>query len=385
MRERARIDRWKGRARPLPAATWAILVCAILAGAVGPAGFLPASALEGLARAGGPDEAAFSPSAAGRIEIFTGQGIHFDPEDSTRYATPPVRVREGGRVASRALPLAPLPRPCRITACVAIHPIPKAADEVCDRWDRAGNLRLSPPGMAPIEMVKFVTAYGGETRHRTDVSHLAPLLAGPCTFEGFIDTWVSPAWTIDAWLEVAPFDTTAQWEPAWDAARASWVEGLYYSDALTAENQPPEGLEGEIEIPAGTRRVVLHYYASGHCTDGRDAEEFVPKDHVLTVDGRVVHRFRPWRMDCRQFRAINPYCRRWSDGYWSSDFSRSGWCPGDRVEPLVLDLTDALPPGRHRLSARVEPIRPRDEAGHYGYWRISGHLIGWSEPGPAGP
>ena len=29
-----------------------------------------------------------------------------------------------------------------------------------------------------------------------------------------------------------------------------------------------------VEIPAGTRRVVFQYLASGHCTDGRGAEEF---------------------------------------------------------------------------------------------------------------
>ena len=106
-----------------------------------------------------------------------------------------------------------------------MKPVPKAADEVCDRWDRAGNLRLCAPGMAPIEVVKFVTAYGGETRHCADVSHLAPLLDGECSFEGFIDTWVSPAWTMSAWLEYAPFDTTAQWEPAWDAAPATGCAG----------------------------------------------------------------------------------------------------------------------------------------------------------------
>ena len=53
--------------------------------------------------------------------------------------------------------------------------------------------------------------------------------------------------------------------------------------------------------------------------------------------------------------------------------------------PLVLDLTDALQPGPHRIEARVENIRPRDESGHEGYWRVSGHLVGWTGADSAAP
>jgi hypothetical protein len=96
------------------------------------------------------------------------------------------------------------------------------------------------------------------------------------------------------------------------------------------------------------------------------------------VDGRVVYRYRPWRDDCRELRAINPYCRRWSDGSWSCDYDRSGWCPGDRARPLELDLTDHLSAGEHQLEVQIENVRPRDEAGHFGYWRVSAQLIGYS-------
>ena len=81
--------------------------------------------------------------------------------------------------------------------------------------------------------------------------------------------------------------------------------------------------------------------------------------------------------DCGNFRAINPYCKKWSDGYWSSDYSRSGWCPGDIVAPLELDLTDHLTPGTHTVRFMIENVRPEDENGHFGYWRISGRLLGW--------
>ncbi|MBD3368725.1 MAG: peptide-N-glycosidase, partial [Candidatus Eisenbacteria bacterium] len=79
------------------------------------------------------------------------------------------------------------------------------------------------------------------------------------------------------------------------------------------------------------------------------------------------------------FRDVNPSTRRWSDGWWSSDYSRSGWCPGDRVPPRLIDLSGVLEPGEHTLTFTVEDVRPKDDAGHYGYWRVSAALLGWNE------
>ena len=98
---------------------------------------------------------------------------------------------------------------------------------------------------------------------------------------------------------------------------------------------------------------------------------------MVLVDGQVVYRWRPWRDDCEEFREVNPYCAKWSDGSWSSDYSRSGWCPGDVVDPMIVDLSDWLTPGAHEVSFFVEGIRPANEEGQHGYWRVSGALSGW--------
>jgi hypothetical protein len=258
---------------------------------------------------------------------------------------------------------------------------------VHDRWDRAGNVRLVAPGSPAIELMKFITAYGGATEHQADVTFLASRLRGPVTFEGFIDTWVSPAWTMDLSLQFSPLpDTIAAIGPT-DGSIPDWVRAVFYEESWTSEREASatKGLSVPLEIPSDTERVVLHYLASGHCTDGRGAEEFEPRTHLMDVDGREVARLEPWRADCRAFRSINPYCRRWSDGSWSADYARSGWCPGDQVAPVAIDLTAALTPGPHVLAVRIPGIRPRGEDGHFGYWRISGYLLGWGGPPPAGP
>lgn len=316
------------------------------------------------------------------VHVFFDDGIHFDPDHPARYDTPTVTASDNGRAIERTVTLAPPPGRCRVFAQVTTKPTPLDVQSVHDKWDRAGNVQLILPGQPPIEVVKFVTAYGGRTEHRMDVTRLAAVLRGECTFRGFVDTWVTPAWKMDFALtfEPVPEEEAPEWMEGWveeaDLAAPAWVRSVLYEQGMTAELLAGGDRVAEVEVPAGATRVVLRYLASGHCTDGTDADEFVTKDNVVTVDGKEVHRFRPWRADCRDFRDVNPYCRRWFDGSWSADFDRSGWCPGDAVEPVEIDLTDALAPGPHRIGFRVEDIRPEDESGH-GYWRVSACLVGW--------
>jgi len=320
------------------------------------------------------------------VHVFHDDVIRFAPDDPSRWDTPTVKASDEGRAISRTVTLKPPAGRVRILARVTTRPIPKDVQSVHDPWDRAGNVQLVVPGAAPIEVVKFVTAYGGRTEHTVDVSHLAPVLRGECTFRGFVDTWVSPAWKMDFALTFEPLadEPAPEWMEGWtedDHGAPAWVQAVLYEQNVSRMLLDEGPLVREIEIPPGTGHVVLHYFATGHCTDGRGADEFETKDHVLTVDGEEIRRLRPWRDDCRDFRDVNPYCRRWFDGSWSSDFDRSGWCPGDVVEPVAIDVTEALPPGPHTLDFFVEDVRPRDNSGS-GYWRLSAYLLGWKETSP---
>jgi hypothetical protein len=316
------------------------------------------------------------------VHVFHRQPVRFAPENAAHFDTAEIRAADNGREIERTVTLPAPAHPVRVLARVRLHPIPKDAASVCDPWDRAGNVRLVAPGRPDVEVVKFITAYGGATTHEVDVTNLAPLLRGQCTFRGFVDTWLDPAWRIDFELVFEPADTEPP--PAWmqewldpgDRRAPDWVIPLMH-ETITRELMDGGDVTAKVTIPPGAERMVLEYLVSGHCTDGRDADEFVAKDNVITVDGEEAHRFRPWRDDCRSFRDVNPYCRRWFDGTWSADFSRSGWCPGDAVRPVPIDLTGRLSAGEHVIGFRVEDVRAKDEGGH-GYWRVSARLVGWS-------
>ncbi len=308
-----------------------------------------------------------SPAALDRVEIFDNDPIHFNMDDPTGEARSTVTVLDNGREIRTRADLPQFDQPVRIMAHLTVKPVPKDHLSVHDKWDRAGSIRLVSDGRPDLELVKFVTAYGGRTEWSVDVSHLKPLLETTVEIAAFIDTWVSPAWHVDFSLEYL-VDSS---QPTID-----WVEPLYLEDSFDRTTCADSGLTRHFVIPEGQQRVLLYYLVSGHCTDGRGADEFVKKDNVISVDGRVVYRYQPWRDDCRRFREINPYTKRWSDGYWSSDYSRSGWCPGDIVPPLTLDLTDHLTPGGHTINLMIEDIRPRGGSDHLGYWRVSSYLVG---------
>lgn len=323
-----------------------------------------ASLLAVHAAAGEPPVTASGPVT---VAVFRGVGLHFDPAAPAKFASQGITNEDNGRVA-RTLAVLPVSTGGgHITARVTLKPVPKTEREVWDRIDRAGNVRLVVPGQPDLELMRFMTAYGGRTEFAADVTQLAPLLTGPHEFRAFVDTWVSPGWTLD-------FELRYEGGPAWP--QPVFAQPVYYTESYNAQDMP-RGAEVTVQIPPGLQRVVMQYVTTGHCTDGIDADEFISKPNVIAVDDIVVARFHPWRDDCRQYRDRNPFTSHWTDGRWSSDYSRSGWCPGTRVEPREFDLTDHLGPGTHRIRFLIDNVRPKDAQGAFGYWRLSACVVGW--------
>lgn len=318
------------------------------------------------------------------IHLFDNAMIHFLPDSAGRYGPVDVEPLDNGRRIRRRVDLGSRAGSNRLIAHLVVQPIPKTEASVCDPWDRAGSIRLIRPNEPDLEVVKFMTSYGGRMEQQVDVTELAPLLHDECHFEAFIDTWVSPGWRVSFHLEVRPFPWPAMpLEASFDSAAAAraprWIQPLFCEDGWTAATNDSLSAPRAVTISKDGKRIVLRLLTSGHCTDGRDDDEFVTKDHVILLDGVEVARVRPWRDDCRRFRDLNPYGRRWSDGSWSSDYGRSGWCPGDVVPPREIDLTRALPPGPHTIALRIEGIRPLDAGKQFGYWRVSAALLSYDE------
>ncbi len=308
-------------------------------------------------------------SLAQTVNVFDRVSLHFSPDSSGKFLRTGETALDNGRVIEKRITLPTITQPTRITAKLWLHPVPMDELKVADRYDRGGNVRLLLADSLELEVLRFITSFGGETSHEADVTQLAPVLQGKQTLRASVDTWVSPGWELDFALEYVP-DTTAQ--------MPDYVAPIYYQDSFTQEKMPA-GISTDITPPDSFAYSVIYYTSTGHCTDGRDEDEFVSKANVISVNDRVIERFRPWRDDCKNFRPVNPYCARWTNGWWSSDFSRSGWCPGDIVLPHQIDATDVLQKGKQKVSISIENMRPKNEEGHFGVWKVSAYVVGWKQ------
>src|SRR5699024_6216371 len=116
----------------------------------------------------------------------------------------------------------------------------------------------------------------------------------------------------------------------------------------------------------------LRYLSTGHGGwDGGD--EFNPKQNTIFIDGKKVYAYTPWRTDCATYRLENPSSGNFSNGLSSSDYSRSGWCPGTTTNPVFIPLP-YLTPGWHTITIAIPQGKP--EGNSFSFWNVSGVLLG---------
>lgn len=282
------------------------------------------------------------------VHVFGDNGIHFGNPDL--FANDSIQVTDSGRRIHHTLTLPEIEGPVQITAEVTIRPDDNGTPCSADPWDRAGSIYLQSPDFAEIELLKFITGYGGHTNHTQDVTFLAPLLQGEVTITGFIDTWVSPAWKVD-------FSLTYE---AGSGLNTTWAVGAFNHQSLRRAHVTDIDPSVTIDVPAGMLQYYLAYFTTGHGA----VDEFVHRDNVIYIDGVEVYREQPWRNDCYTLEEFNP-CGNYPP-------PRAGWCPGDMVLPDVIDVSGYLTPGEHEIHYAVENIDPTD-----GYWRVSAYLAAW--------
>lgn len=137
---------------------------------------------------------------------------------------------------------------------------------------------------------------------------------------------------------------------------------LFATDSLTVE----------FSIPAAATSARLQYISTGHGGwDGGD--EFVAKPNTILIDGTPAFIYTPWRQDCGCYRDLNPVSGNFWNGLSSSDYSRSGWCPGTATQPIYFDLGGWADGKRHTLTVAI-PQGPSVE-GMFSHWSVSGALI----------
>lgn len=125
-------------------------------------------------------------------------------------------------------------------------------------------------------------------------------------------------------------------------------------------------------IPENISNLKLRYISTGHGGwDGGD--EFNPKENEIFIDGAKIAGYIPWRSDCGTYRLSNPASGNFWNGTSSSDYSRSGWCPGTATNPIDIPIP-SMSKGQHILKIAIN--QGKSNGSSFSAWNISGILIG---------
>ena len=245
----------------------------------------------------------------------------------------------------------------------------------------------------PVELMRFFTPFGvghfnermanygidwaDETYYRQEVSDLAPLLQGDVLIGVWIGNYDAGGHIVSLDLKSYPNDYLAPDSSSkhpyirslFNTCNVLEMAGQNYGKLFASDSL---STWGSIWIPKDAKRVLLRYISTGHGGWG-EGDEFVPKQNTILIDGKPAFTHTPWRQDCGCYRDLNPVSGNFWNGLSSSDFSRSGWCPGTATQPVYFDLSPWADGRQHTLTVAIPQGKPVE--GMFSHWAVSGVLI----------
>lgn len=258
-----------------------------------------------------------------------------------------------------------------------------------------------------VELMRFMTPFGvghysgNKVKYRKpvyipewekqvvwekDITDLESLVAGTFYIGVWIDSWTAEGYEFDLELKysnrkqqkliVLPLVNTV-----------AYVGGQQLPD-----NFAHKDLEKVIYLKKNAKNVKLHYITTGHGGHS-GGDEFIKLKNSVYFNDKLVLDTIPWRDDCPSFRRFNPTSGVWikkdsasyinsetnkyeikeiEERIASSDLSRSNWCPGSYVEPMIVSLNN-LNAGSHTIRIKI-PATPVD-GDKLNHWLVSAYLI----------
>ncbi|GEN69601.1 hypothetical protein CRH01_41690 [Chryseobacterium rhizosphaerae] len=239
-----------------------------------------------------------------------------------------------------------------------------------------------------VEMMRFFTPFGiqqfnhiqlkGKTwqtinPYRQDITELKPSLSGKELWVGvFIGNYDKGGHKVSLEITIHKSDQAVHKNnviiPLFNTLNIMEMAGQDYSTMFNKD----QGLWVDFTLEKEIKNAQLRYTTTGH-GGWENGDEFIPKVNTISMDGKTVFSFVPWRTDCGSYRLYNPASGNFQDGLSSSDLSRSNWCPGTVTNPNFIPLGD-LKAGKHSIQIKI-PQGPT-EGTSFSSWNVSGTLLG---------
>lgn len=224
-----------------------------------------------------------------------------------------------------------------------------------------------------------VTVYGQQwedsTLYKQDITDLLPLMQGERWIGVFIGNYDKGGHKASLKFKYYPGSREVSDKPTkkyWSMPLMNTLNVLEMSGQEYGTLFESDSLRAEVTIPEGVKNIRMRYITTGHGGWG-GGDEFNQKTNTVLLDGNILFQYTPWRSDCATYRSSNPASGNSWNGLTSSDYSRSGWCPGTSTNPLYFPI-DQINPGRHTISVAI-PLG-KNEGGSFSSWNVSAILLG---------
>ena len=248
------------------------------------------------------------------------------------------------------------------------------------------GLVSTPDYDVPVELMRFFTGFGvrqfnnnrvpgqdwvDSVTYQLNVTPLVDHLEGEAWIGAYIGNWDANGHRISLKLTYHPGDEDSATGvrhamPLFNTVNLLEQDGQPYPIFMLDDN-----LKANFHLDRPVKKAVLYYLTTGHGGWG-NGDEFNQKINTISLDGRKVIDFIPWRDDCGTYRNNSPCSGNFANGLASSDLSRSNWCPGTVTNPEYIYLGD-LEAGDHTITVDIPQGQP--EGGSNSYWCISGTLL----------
>ncbi|MDO9512047.1 MAG: PNGase F N-terminal domain-containing protein [Bacteroidales bacterium] len=243
----------------------------------------------------------------------------------------------------------------------------------------------------PVEIMRFFTPFGvrqynekvkvngiqwnDSVLYSQEISHLLPVLKGEIYIGAYIGNYDKGGHRINLNLKYFPGTLVIEEIPEenrfvlplFNTVNILEMAGQAYSTLFIDDS-----LRIEFNVPEGSKDLKIIYTATGH-GGWSEGDEFVRKEHRFYLDGNPLYHFTPWRTDCMCYRSSNPASGNFWNGLSSSDYSRSGWCPGSLSYPVEISL-GKLSAGKHTLMLTIPAGKP--DGNGFSFWNVSAVLVG---------
>jgi Peptide-N-glycosidase F, C terminal len=209
----------------------------------------------------------------------------------------------------------------------------------CGAWDYLSHIYvLADDAVTWVEMARFITTYHREGRYLVDATPmLVELAAGG---ERQIRFSVSPPWNPQAYLTQMDFRFSNQGRGQRPVEATYLFAGGNFNSAYNDNYIPVD-----VPIPANASKVELWAIITGHGGDSFNCAEFCDHQHAFTVGGQTHTKTHDTVGDNHGCigEIANGMVPNQGGTWW---FGRGGWCPGQQVEPWVVDVTADVTPGQ---------------------------------------